>query len=151
MREADIHAAVRRIRDAVFWRVAHKSPGRSTDLYPVAVDFEKTKDSGLPVADHAAISAAGYVVDRKGWLARGRSVREVGREEGSLLSSPPPNLKIERGRSSSLGSLPSNVSEDEGESETKSNQTSPGLRLDLGNLAEGASPDKDSRPISGGC
>jgi len=50
MREADIHAAVRRIRDAVFWRVTHSRPGRSADLYPLAVDFEKIKDDGLPAA-----------------------------------------------------------------------------------------------------
>jgi len=71
MREADIHAAVRRIRDAILWRVTHGRPGRSADLYPLAADFEKIKDDDLPAADQAAISAAGYVVDGKGgwrWL-----------------------------------------------------------------------------------
>jgi hypothetical protein len=78
---------VRRIRDAIFGRVTHGRPGRSADLYPLAADFEKIKDNDLPAADQAAISAAGYVVDGKGWLAladAGRSIREVaGRERES--------------------------------------------------------------------
>jgi hypothetical protein len=100
MRKPDIHAAVRRIRDAIFWRVTHGRPGRSADLYPLAADFEKIKDDDLPVADQAAISAAGYVVDRKSWLAlagAGRSIREMAGEESSSPVPLPPGVKMKKG------------------------------------------------------
>jgi hypothetical protein len=99
MREADIHATVRRIRDAIFWRVTHSRPGRSADLYPLAADFEKIKDDDLPTADQAAISAAGYVVDGKGWLAladAGLSNREMAGGEGGSPVSLPSGVKTEK-------------------------------------------------------
>src|SRR4051812_12415914 len=68
MKEADIQVAVKRVRDAVYWRLTHTPPARSSELYPAAGDFEKTNDEKLPAVDHAAISAAGYTVDGKGWL-----------------------------------------------------------------------------------
>ena len=147
MREADIHAAVERIRDAIFWRVTHVRPGRSAALYPLAADFEKTKDDNLPVADRAAISAAGYVVDRKGWLAQagaGPSVREAGGKGDTSPSSLSPNVKTEKdllSSSSSLSSPPSDIEkeEDEWTDEAKPDGES-GLRLGSGNLAEGPSP-----------
>lgn len=39
MREADVAVAVRLVRDAVYWRLTHARPGRSSELYPVAADF----------------------------------------------------------------------------------------------------------------
>jgi len=145
MREADIHAAVRRIRDAIFWRVTHARPGRSAVLYPLAVDFEKTKDDDLPVADKAAITAAGYAVDGKGWLAKagaGRSIREAGGKGLTSPSSLSPDIKTEKdllSSSSSLTPLPSDAEEegDEWADEAEPNRK-PGLRLGLGNFAEGA-------------
>lgn len=126
MRETDIHAAVRRIRDAIFWRVTHGRPGRSADLYPLAADFEKIKDNDLPAADQAAISAAGYVVDGKGWLAladAGRPIREVAGRESRSPMSLPSGVEIEKGllsSSSPLSSLPSDIDdESEGRGERK--------------------------------
>jgi hypothetical protein len=48
--------------------MTHPHPGRSSKLYPATADFEKTRDEKLSAVDHAAISAAGYAVDGKGWL-----------------------------------------------------------------------------------
>jgi hypothetical protein len=39
--------------------------GRSSKLYPVTGDLEKTRDKKLPAVDPSAISAAGYAVDSK--------------------------------------------------------------------------------------
>ena len=128
MRDADIHAAVRRIRDAIFWRVTHGRLGRSADLYPLAADFEKIKDNDLPAADQVAISAAGYVVDGKGWLAladAGRSIRErwPGERESRSPMSLPSGVETEKGllsSSSPLSSLPSDIDdESEGRGERK--------------------------------
>lgn len=126
--------AVKRIRDAVFWRMTHGRPGRSSELYPMAADLEKTKDAELPTADQAAISAAGYAVDDKGWLVpaeRRLSVRV-----------------IEEGEDSSLSSAPSDLEGDEDVDDATGNRK-PGLRLDEGNLAEEASPNADDSEVGG--
>ena len=100
MKEPDIQIAVGRIRDAVYWRLTHCRPGRSSELYPVGADFEKTKDEELPVVDHAAITAAGYAVDGKGWLVAADkkwSTQAVDEDDSSPLSSPPADLEWGRG------------------------------------------------------
>lgn len=68
MQEPDIQEAVKRLRDAVFWRITHVHPGRSSKLYPVTADLEKARNEKLPAVNHTAIFAAGYAVDGKGWL-----------------------------------------------------------------------------------
>ena len=60
MREADIHAAVRRIRDAVFWRVTHSRPGRSADLSRPAARSPSRSQSRRSIARDC----------RPGWRAR---------------------------------------------------------------------------------
>ena len=84
MKEANVQMAVKRIRDAIYWRLTHGRPGRSSELYPMAADFEKIKDADLPVIDQAAISAAGYAVNDKGWLMhaeRRLSAHVIGEDE----------------------------------------------------------------------
>ena len=77
------------------WRTTNSRPGRSTDLYPVAADLEKTKDAGLPAVDHAAIAVAGYAVDDKGWLVpaerrlSARVIEEEKEDDDSPLSTLP--------------------------------------------------------------
>jgi hypothetical protein len=134
MRESNVQVAVKRIRDAVYWRMTHGRPGRSSELYPVAADLEKTKDAELPAIDQAAISAAGYAVDDKGWLVpaeRRLSVRVIEGDEDSPLSS-----------------VPSDLEGDEDVDDVVGNRK-PGLRLDEGNLAEKASPNADGSETGG--
>lgn len=101
MKEANVAVAVNRVRDAVYWRLTHGRPGRSSELYPVAADFDRIKDNELPAVDQATISAAGYGVDDRGWLVPAKkrlSVRVVGEEdEDSSLSSLPPDYESEVG------------------------------------------------------
>src|SRR5277367_4726204 len=133
MKEANIQVAVKRIRDAVYWRLTHGRPGRSSELYPMAADLEKTKDADLPAIDQAAISAAGYAVDDKGWLVpaeRRLSARVIGEDEDSSLSSAPSDL------------------EDEHADGLMDNRKL-GLRLDEGNLAEKASPNVNGSETDG--
>jgi hypothetical protein len=147
MREGDVSRAVGRIRDAMFWRLAHCRPGRSADLYPVAVDFDKAKDDDLPAVDAAAIAAAGYTVDENGWLtlaaaSQRRSIREVGDPGGDLTSSA--KLSRSSRSSSPLSSAPSDLDGDGHLGDLKDLNHRPGARLSLGNLADSASPEADS-------
>src|SRR2546423_6015314 len=135
MKEPDIQIAVGRIRDAVYWRLTHCRPGRSSELYPVGADFEKTKDEDLPAVDGAAIAAAGYAVDSKGWLVpadKRRSIQAVDEDDSSRpLSLPPADL--EWGRRGDGGDGGGALANRESDS-----------RLAQGNLAEDASPHADS-------
>jgi hypothetical protein len=131
MKELDIQVAVGRIRDAVYWRLTHSRPGRSSELYPVAADLEKTQDEELPATDSATIAAAGYAVDDKGWLVsaeRMLPIQAVDEEDDSPLSSPPADLEEggggdDKGRRGDLANRKSDV------------------RLGQSNLPERASPD----------
>ena len=57
---------VKRVHDAVYWRVIYKRSSRSLKLYLMAADFEKTKDPELLAVDQAVISAVEYIIDDKG-------------------------------------------------------------------------------------
>jgi hypothetical protein len=67
MQEPDIQEAVKRLRDAVFWRITHVHPGCSSKFYPVTADLEKARNEKLPAVNHTAIFTAGYAVDGKDW------------------------------------------------------------------------------------
>jgi len=98
IKEANVQVAVKRIRDAVYWRLTHPRPGRSSELYPMGADFEKTKDAELPAIGQAAISAAGYAVNDKGWLMhaeRRLSARVIDEDEDRPLGSAPSDLEDE--------------------------------------------------------
>jgi hypothetical protein len=128
MKEADVAVAVRRVRDAVYWRLIYGRPGRSGELYPVAADFEKTKDSKLPAVDQATISAAGYGIDGRGWIVPAEKrlpVRVVEEDEDSPLSSLPSDFEDE-------------IEERFNEPEPNPNRRSD-LRSGQGRLAEGDS------------
>src|ERR1700733_7467251 len=127
MKEADVAVAVRRVRDAVYWRLTHGRPGRSSELYPVAADFEKTKDGELPAVNRAAISAAGYSIDGRGWIAPAEKrllVRVVGEED----------------EDSPLSSLPEDDEDDVSEHFFDEPNRRLDLRLGQGRFAEYASP-----------
>jgi hypothetical protein len=131
-KEADVAVAVKRVRDAVYWRLTHGRPGRSSELYPVGADFEKTKDDELPAVDQATISAAGYGVDDRGWMVHAEKrlpVRVLGEEN----------------EDSSLSSLPSGYEGEVGENfDDDVPNRRPDLRLGQGKLAEDASPNADN-------
>jgi hypothetical protein len=102
----------------------------------VAADFERTKDDDLVAVDQAAISAAGYGIDSKGWLVPAEkrlSIRVDDEDEDSSLSSLPSDCEGEAGEDVNDG---------------KPNRTSD-VRLDMGNLAKRASP-KEEDPGTGG-
>jgi len=66
----------------------------------VAADFEKTKDDGLVAVDQAAISAAGYAMDSKGWLIPAEkrlSIPMDDEDEDSSLTSLPSDCDGEAG------------------------------------------------------
>jgi hypothetical protein len=99
----------------------------------MVADFEKTKDAKLPAVDQAAISAAGYTIDDKGWLIPTKkrlSIHTVKEDKDSPLSSGLSDL------------------EDEGADNSASNRK-PGLRLDEGNLSKKASPNTDDSRARG--
>src|SRR5205814_5405583 len=132
---------------AIYWRLTHSRPGRSSDPYPVTADFEKAKDEKLAAVDRAAISAAGYAVDGKGWLVRaGQRLSipvanggdESDGDDGNSLSSPLLDMEAEGGRDEG--------GRDEGSRDAGgvvANRTG-GRAISHGNLAENASPGVDS-------
>jgi hypothetical protein len=143
MKEADIQVAVARVRDAVYWRLTNSRPGRSSELYPVAADLEKTQDGALPAVSSATISAAGFAVDGRGWLVAAEkrlSIQPVDEGDDSSLSPPPSDLEE--------GGYEDDGGEDDGGNGGDGGLTvanrRPGLRLAQGNLAERATPGTPS-------
>ena len=138
MKEADIQVAVARIRDAVYWRLTHPRPGRSSEFYPVAADLEKVQGEKLPAMDSATISAAGFAVDDKGWLMPAKKwvpIQAVEDEDDSPLSSPPSDLGW--GGEGDEGGDDTHGDDDDG------GNRRPGLRLGQRNLPEDAIPNGD--------
>lgn len=54
MKEADVAVAVRRVRDAVYWRLTHGRPGRLRELYDYVAPAPRPR-IGLP-SEHSASS-----------------------------------------------------------------------------------------------